>query len=50
MKNWKTTFFGCLGAIGVYLINNTNPVTHFTGVVVSALSTILLGYHATDNK
>ena len=48
MKNWKTTFFGCVGAIGIYLMNEANPITHFTGIVITALSNVLLGFHASD--
>lgn len=50
MKNWKTTFFGAIGAVGVFLMNQTNTVAHFSGIVLTALSSLMLGYNATDQN
>ena len=50
MKSWKTTAFGALGALGVYLTSVKDPEwVSVIGQFVSAISTFGLGMVARDN-
>jgi hypothetical protein len=48
MKSWKTTLFGALAAVGVFL--STQPGLELAGQIVSGLATFLLGAFARDNS
>lgn len=50
MKNIKTTLFGAIGAIAGYFATSTTGTLQIIGQTISALSTLLLGYHAADKK
>lgn len=50
MKDWKTTAFGCIAAVGSYLSNSTNPTLVLVGQILTALSLVGLGYHAVDKS
>lgn len=46
IANWKTTLFGALGAVGVFLASN--PETAVIGKAVSMISITLLGIFSRD--
>ncbi|MFH1067839.1 MAG: hypothetical protein V1746_08045 [bacterium] len=51
MKSWKTTLFGALAALGVYLENLTEPSwMPMVGKVLVMISTFLVGLFARDNS
>jgi len=50
MLNWKTTVFGAIAALGVYLTAQTNPILHVVGLVLSAIGSFGTGVAASDAK
>lgn len=48
MKNPKTTIFGFIAAIGMYLANNTSGKLQIIGQIAASLGTFLTGAAATD--
>lgn len=50
MKNWKTTLFGLISAIGVALLASTDPIVHTIGVVIGVLGTLGIGAMAKDKN
>jgi len=48
MKNLKTTIFGAIGALGVYLTSQTDPIVHVIGQVLSFVGSLGAGYFAAD--
>ncbi|MEI6083996.1 MAG: hypothetical protein WCS70_06810 [Verrucomicrobiota bacterium] len=51
MKNWKTTLFGALAAVGLYL-SQTYPtgLEHTLGVLLSTAGAALAGLFAKDSN
>ena len=50
MKNPKTTIFGLIAAIGLYLANNTVGTFQVIGQIAASIGTFLTGAAATDAK
>lgn len=50
MKNWKTTLFGLLGAIGIALLSSADPTLHTIGTIMAALGLGGNGMTAKDNN
>lgn len=49
-KSWKTTLFGCLGAVGVFLMNQKDPAwLSIVGQILGAIGTAGIGMTARDN-
>lgn len=49
--SWKTTVFGAVSALGVYLTTITDPSwVHVLGQVLTGLGTFLMGAVARDNN
>lgn len=48
-SSWRTTLFGAIGAVGIYLITLGEP-WHTIGLVLSGLGTVAMGVSARDNK
>jgi hypothetical protein len=47
-KSWKTTLFGCITALGVYLAANEIGVMQMVGQVLSIVGPVLFGLFAKD--
>ena len=50
MKNWKTTLFGVLTAVGMALQSNDNPTLKTIGTVLASVSALLLGATSKDHN
>lgn len=50
MKSWKTTLFGAIGAIGVFLTSQADPTLQVIGQVVSAIALFGIGMVAKDSN
>jgi hypothetical protein len=50
MKNWKTTLFGGITAIGSYLITIDDAILKTVGQVLVVLGPVLLGIFAKDTN
>lgn len=50
LTSLKTTLFGCLTAIAIYLKSYPDGVQHTIGVILEPLSVALLGFFARDNN
>lgn len=51
MKSWKTTLFGALGALGIYLKTQHDPSwLPVVGDAITAFSVFLMGAFARDNS
>lgn len=46
--NWRTTLFGAIAALGLYLAKQPNTTLAFIGTVASMAGTFLLGGFAKD--
>lgn len=49
MKNWKTTLFGALTALGTYLATQ-DGITAMIGQSLTVLGPVLFGLFAKDNN
>ena len=50
MKNWKTTLFGLITALGVGCIQSTDPTVQVIGKILAVVGPILLGLFAKDSN
>jgi hypothetical protein len=50
MKNWKTTLFGIIGALGVSLLASNDSTLHTIGVIIAALGVLGNGAMAKDKN
>lgn len=48
MKNWKTTLFGAITALGTYLSTTDDAITKVAGQILVVLGPVLLGLFAKD--
>lgn len=48
MKNWKTTIFGAITALGIALTPSTDPILHKVGIACSIIGLFLFGLVAKD--
>lgn len=49
--SWKTTAFGCIGAVGGVLVNQKDPAwLGIVGQILLALGTAGMGFSARDNN
>lgn len=50
MKNWKTTLFGAITALGTYLAGVDDTITKVIGQILVVLGPLLLGIFAADSS
>lgn len=50
MKNWKTTLFGSITALGIFFSSNANATLSTIGNLAQAIGVILLGGNAKDHN
>lgn len=50
MTNWKTTLFGAVTALGLFLETQPGELISASGKVLQILGTAALGYFAGDSK
>ncbi len=48
-KSWKTTLFGAIGAVGIYVLTLDFAGAAMIGGILNALSLFLIGASARDN-
>ena len=50
MKDWRTSFGGCIAAIGLSLQATDNPATKAIGWIVAGIGALITGFAAKDAK
>ena len=48
MKNWKTTLFGAITALGTYLSTVDEPIVKTVGQILMVLGPVMFGLFAKD--
>ena len=48
MKNWKTTLFGAITALGTFLAGTDDSITKVIGQILVILGPVLMGIFAAD--
>ncbi len=50
MINWKTSLGGLIAAAGMALMQSTDPIMHFVGMLLNGIGILFLGGTAKDSN